>query len=78
VKIGVRIGPKKEGRGRATREHIKGLEERQEALRVEQQKLFICLASRENHQMGLVRLCSNLYLFIKCSSYSLGIMRFFS
>ena len=37
---------KKEARIRATRERIEGLEERQEALRVEQQVLFIRLASR--------------------------------
>lgn len=37
---------KKEARSRATRERIEGLEERQEALRVEQQVLFIRLASR--------------------------------
>lgn len=37
---------KKEARIRATRERIEGLEERQEALRVEQQELFIRLASR--------------------------------
>ena len=37
---------KKEARIRATRERIEGLEERQEALRVERQELFIRLAQR--------------------------------